>query len=285
MIDKRNFEEYVKAIENYTQNFELGKDIIKPGNRVLDVGCEKGIALLGMYEKAKPKGVVDGVEIDKKTAKAAATIIHRLIDQKEWTTTEKGKAENNIRVHNANAENLEMFKNNLFDVIFSFKSIMWMNDKIKAINEMSRVLKNGGTAYIVGGTNIYLIQTKSPVTNKNKKEIWDKLNNIKFELNATSYDRMEFIIEHFKDYGFDIIDFNLFEYLNNKKIKGVNLELYPRKAEYYDLLVIKKTAKEIKINAPPFWKPIKWEDIAGVENRDSFHLDIKDQKGDYLKFD
>ncbi|OPY59644.1 MAG: Demethylrebeccamycin-D-glucose O-methyltransferase [Syntrophorhabdaceae bacterium PtaU1.Bin034] len=104
---------------------------LKPGQAVLDVACGIGIPSLVAAARVAPAGTVVGIDITPgmvEQAKARAA----------------GKGLGNVSFQEGDAEDLP-FPDEKFDVVLCNMGLIHMPDRGKALKEMRRVLKKGGT--------------------------------------------------------------------------------------------------------------------------------------------
>lgn len=109
---------------------------LKPGMRLLDVGCGPGSLTVGLAQKVAP-GQVEGVDIsDGEIEKAKAHV------------AKVGAA--NVRFSVASAYELP-FPDESFDAVFSHTVLEHLKEPVKAIKEMRRVLVKGGVLGVRNG--------------------------------------------------------------------------------------------------------------------------------------
>jgi arsenite methyltransferase len=132
--------------------FSLGE--IRPGERVVDVGCGAGIDSLIAAKKVGPDGRVIGVDITPSMLKKARFAAH-----------EAGL--NNVEFRVGYAESLPIDEC-WADVVISNGVLNLMPDKDTALQEMSRVLKPGGRLQI----GDILVQKTVPESAKRKIDLW-----------------------------------------------------------------------------------------------------------------
>lgn len=102
---------------------------LRPGIRVLDVGCGPGTITLGLAEAVAP-GRVDGVDLQ-------ATLVARA------RTIASERDVENVTFSVANVYNLP-FVGGTFDAVFAHAVLMFMSDPVAALVEIRRVLRPGG---------------------------------------------------------------------------------------------------------------------------------------------
>jgi ubiquinone/menaquinone biosynthesis C-methylase UbiE len=116
-----------QAEENREHRHHLYEKVcVKTSQKILDIGCGTGvitedIALL-------TKGTITGIDIDEKSLFLA----------------QKQVSELGVNLVKADAMDLP-FKNNTFDLVVFCGVLMYVKDKQKAVNEMARVTRKGGT--------------------------------------------------------------------------------------------------------------------------------------------
>ena len=135
-IVDRTLQEYYECLPQLQSN-------LKKGTKVLDIGCGRGIAateIAGRYHCEVTGTVVENV--NRKTYVEGVNII------------------------NAVASKLP-FLENTFDIVTSVHGISWEPYQKKALNEVVRVLKTGGTAHI------YLIKFSHSIALFYGKQFWE----------------------------------------------------------------------------------------------------------------
>jgi len=126
-----------------TTQFSAGQYLISrlaiyPGLSILDVGCGTGNLTLHLATLVGPKGSVTGIDPSPS----------RLAIAKSLAIPANAAP---IKFHQAKAEDLSLFRDGSFDVVFVNSTLHWVQDQARAISEFARVLRrHGGTLGISG---------------------------------------------------------------------------------------------------------------------------------------
>jgi len=132
--------------------FSLGE--LRPGERVLDVGCGAGIDSMIAAKKVGPDGRVIGVDMTPS-----------MLEKARQGAKEAGLR--NVEFREGYAEALPI-EDGWADVVISNGVLNLMPDKSAALDEMSRVLKAGGRLQI----GDILVQKAVPESAKRKIDLW-----------------------------------------------------------------------------------------------------------------
>lgn len=106
---------------------------LKPGMQCLDVGCGNGYAVRAMAERVAPGGQVTGVDVSPEMIRHAQ---------------EDSDLAGNMRFRVSSADALP-FADETFDRVLSVEVIYYLPDPVAALKEWSRVLKPGGSLWIM----------------------------------------------------------------------------------------------------------------------------------------
>lgn len=146
---------YTKESE-FESNLSCGNNIVslalKKGERVLDMGCGKGLESIEFAKRVGNNGLVYGIDITPK-----------MID----TAKENAKGLKNISFMTGDIENLP-FDDNIFDAVSSNCVINHAKDKKRVYKEIRRVLKKGGRFVISDAVT----KNPLPIEIKNDPEMW-----------------------------------------------------------------------------------------------------------------
>lgn len=126
-----NYERYfVPAIGRPLAVSLVGAIPLRAGTRVLDVGCGTGIVARLVVDQVGSAGTVDGVDVN-----AGMLAVARATDAGaiEW--------------HEGDAESLP-FEDGRFDVVFCQLSLQFVEQPSRALREMWRVTRAGGTVAV-----------------------------------------------------------------------------------------------------------------------------------------
>jgi ubiquinone/menaquinone biosynthesis C-methylase UbiE len=103
---------------------------IAPGHRLLDVACGTGIAARTAADVVAPGGRVVGLDLNE----AMLTVARRIRPNLEW--------------YEGSIEDLP-FPDGSFDTVLWQMALMFFPDRLKALQEMRRVVRPAGTVAIV----------------------------------------------------------------------------------------------------------------------------------------
>lgn len=124
-----NYERFfVPAIALPVANMLLRAAALRPGERVLDVGCGTGVVARLAAGQVRPGGAVTGLDPNPGMLAVARSV----------TPPELG-----VEWHQASAESMPL-PDDAFDVVLCQMSLQFMGDRRQALREMRRVLAGGG---------------------------------------------------------------------------------------------------------------------------------------------
>lgn len=109
---------------------------LRPGDRVLDVGCGPGTITADLVDVVGPEGSVVGVD-------NAAEVI----DQAVARYTAADTASSNLVFAVGDAMNLG-YDDNTFDVVHAHQTLQHLHDPVGALREFDRVTRPGGTVAV-----------------------------------------------------------------------------------------------------------------------------------------
>jgi arsenite methyltransferase len=145
-------ESSIESLAGTGNPFSLGE--LRPGERVVDVGCGAGIDSLIAAKKVGPEGGVIGVDMTPS-----------MLEKARQAAEEMGLA--NVEFHEGYAEALPV-EDGWADVVISNGVLNLMPDKAAALEEMSRVLGPEGRLQI----GDILVQRAVPESAKRKIDLW-----------------------------------------------------------------------------------------------------------------
>jgi SAM-dependent methyltransferase len=105
---------------------------LRPGDRVLDVACGTGLVSFRVAEAVGAQGAVVGTDISERMVETVRRIAAE-------------RAVGNIVFERADAEELP-FADGAFDAALCALGLMYVPDPVRALSEMRRLLRPGGTA-------------------------------------------------------------------------------------------------------------------------------------------
>ncbi len=105
---------------------------LRPGGRVLDVACGTGLVTFRAAEAVGAEGAVVGTDISERMVETVRGIA-------------AGRSTGNIAFERADAEELP-FADGAFDAAVCALGLMYVPDPVRALCEMRRLLRPGGTA-------------------------------------------------------------------------------------------------------------------------------------------
>ena len=128
--DQMNSKPEPPSIRTLDENIPELLSFLKPGMRVLDVGCGTGTITLGVAEVVKP-GAVVGIDPDEP----------RIDTARKWAA--HVMRPKNVTFHVGDSHRLE-FPDHTFDVVYSHTVLHFFLDPVVGLQEQKRVTKPGG---------------------------------------------------------------------------------------------------------------------------------------------
>ncbi|MBI4058838.1 class I SAM-dependent methyltransferase [Candidatus Microgenomates bacterium] len=116
----------------HTRRFRQVSKLIEPAEVILDIGCADGTFTKVVWEKTKAKKLI-GIDVLKSSIEYAK---------------KRFKNNNGMEFHVADAHNLP-FKTGEFDAVFCLEALEHVIDPLRVLQEIHRVLKNGGYAIVL----------------------------------------------------------------------------------------------------------------------------------------
>src|SRR6266540_3060685 len=107
-------------------------DLLRPGMRVLDVGCGTGAITAGIAKKVGPEGDVVGIDRDESLL-ALAKREHQSIG--------------NLSFENGDVLSLNV--DGRFDIVTAARVLQWISEPDHAIRRMKRAAKTGGRLVVL----------------------------------------------------------------------------------------------------------------------------------------
>lgn len=104
---------------------------LKPGDKVLDLGCGPGLWTIMIAEKVKPNGKVIGIDICKELLEYAEKNIR------------KNPLKKIIKFQQNDFNDLP-FEDNTFDVVFFGNCFAYVTNPMQVLEEQKRIVKDGG---------------------------------------------------------------------------------------------------------------------------------------------
>lgn len=152
LYDLKQFEKdiYVDVFQPYLKK-------IPARALVLDAGCGVGRFSRELMHRGFDVHLCDGSLL---SLKAAQKNLERL----------KNRA---LFIH-ANAENLSMLPDEMYDAVFAIELLCYVNDAVKAIYELARVLKKGGLLFFSVENKLGALASERFITEKNFLDVHKK---------------------------------------------------------------------------------------------------------------
>jgi ubiquinone/menaquinone biosynthesis C-methylase UbiE len=223
---------------NYYNKFNEDKRLnTKHGNIEYQTGL---FYLLKYLKKIKDPKIIDigagtgkySITLDKMGYDVTAV---ELVKHNLKTMISKDK---HLKAYLGNALDLKIFNDNSFDVVILFGPmyhLISLEDKIKALNEAKRIVKQGGYIFISYCMNEYAVITHGFIENKIKEELNDNKLTKDFHILAEPHDLYSFM---------RIKDIN---YLNKvTKLKRIKIVAQDGPTEYFKKVINQMNSEELQ---------------------------------------
>ncbi|MFW9924660.1 MAG: class I SAM-dependent methyltransferase [Candidatus Thorarchaeota archaeon] len=123
------------------------------GFQLLDVGCGPGYETTDLWLRFQnDKSKIVAIDYDTDLLKIAQEEFCQNIAKKGFKETTWDKLENPPSFLETSAENMDIFQDNSFDVVYFSNFLHWLEEPLVGIKEMYRVLKPGGIIFGSQGT-------------------------------------------------------------------------------------------------------------------------------------
>ncbi|NHJ87883.1 MAG: class I SAM-dependent methyltransferase [Asgard group archaeon] len=124
------------------------------GTKLLDVGCGPGYETADLWLRFQNKNMkITAIDYDEDLLKIAKEEFCQNIARKGYKDTTWEQLENPPIFIKAEANNMNIFEDNSFDIIFFSNFLHWLEVPLRGVKEMYRVLKPGGLIFGGQGTS------------------------------------------------------------------------------------------------------------------------------------
>jgi ubiquinone/menaquinone biosynthesis C-methylase UbiE len=130
-----NYDTFIGETMKQLTNLLLREMTIPKNPIALDIACGTGISTIEFIKKSKGQGTFYGIDLSKP-----------MLNKAKQNTTDYDKG--NIHFMKMDAQNLD-FPDDMFDTVICNMSLQFFPDQEKALREMYRVLKPGGSVGIL----------------------------------------------------------------------------------------------------------------------------------------
>ncbi len=215
------------------------KQFLKPGAKVLDVGCGPGTITLGVAEAIKP-GEVVGIE----------PVEDRVEVAREWAAQVSHPS--NITYQVGDSHHLD-FPDNTFDVVYSHTVLHFFLDPVMGLKEQKRVTKTGGWVIASGVRDISFLYPYCPHWDK-VYEAYRRYWVARLEkYRASGKDPVQFYEEEYKSSPSLIFYYDMHagrkcvEWFHKVGLVDVRIEVQPRRVKRQGLEYMKPSAVDLLV--------------------------------------
>lgn len=141
-----------QSLRDSALNFVDMKSIT--GRQLLDVGCGPGYETADLWLRFQSKNIqITAIDYDDDLLKIAQEEFCQNIAKRGHKETTWNQLENPPIFLKTSADNMDIFEDESFDIIYFSNFLHWLNDPVAGIKEMYRVLKPGGLIFGSQGTS------------------------------------------------------------------------------------------------------------------------------------
>lgn len=172
---KRDSDMYLDELVQTKKEKTTLLGIIRKSKRMLDLGCGFGYAMPSLMEMLPAGSILVGVDIDEKAIAGAKRNVQakgtggQILQMDEKTGIpdrlwDKPKNPRNkwLLLYQTDAAGRLRCKEDTFDLIISVQAFRYFMDKITALVNVLKLLKQGGVAYLGVGVNDIILLEEAP---------------------------------------------------------------------------------------------------------------------------